>query len=77
MADQKEAIRETAEAIIQMLEEASTKRQVDKHTKMSQVKEKLEHDLQNTMEAEELKQSSEWVQQIKFQCGLTMFITSW
>lgn len=60
MADQKKAIREIAEAMIKRLEEASYKRQIDKHTKMSEIKEKLDQDLQNTIEEEQqLKQFSE------------------
>ena len=60
MDDQKKAIRETAEAIIKRLEEASYKRQVDKHTKMSVIKEKLDQELQTTNEEEQqLKQFSE------------------
>lgn len=60
MADQKKAIREIADAMIKRLEEASYKRQIDKHTKMSEIKEKLDQDLQNTIEEEQqLKQFSE------------------
>ena len=60
MDDQKKAIRGTAEDIIKRLEEASYKRQVDKHTKMSVIKEKLDQELQTTGEEEQqLKQFSE------------------
>ena len=60
MADQKKAIREIAEAMIKRLEEASYNRQIEKHTKMTEIKEMFDRELQNTIEEEQqLKQFSE------------------
>ena len=60
MADQKKAIREIAEAMIKRLEEASYNRQIEKHTKMTEIKEKFDRELQKTIEEEQqLKQFSE------------------
>ena len=60
MADQKKAIRETAEAMIKRLEEASYNRQIEKHTKMKEIKDKLDRELESTIEEEQqIKQFSE------------------
>ena len=60
VADQKKAILEIAEAMIKRVEQASYQRQVDMHAKMKQMTEKINEDLQATLEEEEqLKQFSE------------------
>ena len=60
LADQKKAILEMEEAMIRLVEQASYQRLIDMHAKMKQMTEKINEDLQATLEEEEqLKQFSE------------------
>ena len=60
VADQKKAILEIAEEMIKRVEQASHQRKIASYAKMKQMTEKINEDLQATLEEEEqLKQFSE------------------